>query len=438
MIFNPEKFNPEPLPEENEKPEIKKQDVENLEEDFSKKSLSEKVVSEFSTRKTELPGIEQERGVTFRFERGQIFKAYKILREQIKETEEKGEDITEKKGLLKEIREKAKLMEKDLDELNRQYYENVKNVEIKTEFGDFTIPVVELDLKKDIDPEKDTRVPYFFTGSIATNHHQSAAFSLALALDGHKVYIPIQPEQPYVKKPADFGEKLKNQGDLKIHSELAKQTIEKIGLKEVNLIGYSMGAATALELATDPDFAEKINDLTIIEPLGIEEKGFPQLVKEFGFNQAILKTVPSSEARIKTFFQGAKEGQGDFGLFLTTSKILSKKHFDQEKLKSLNPKGRFQVWVGNKSPVTNEKIAENLFLETEELRKAQNPDASPLEFYKVQGGDHGFPLMNALGFSRMMNEKKPKDQITTVKTSDMENSAMKRILKDIKNKKEKN
>lgn len=430
-MFNPER-SPFEQPQELPTEEVGKE-AEKLGEKLSEKSFGEKVVSEYQTKKAKIRGTEIERGAAFRFERGQIYKGYKILRAEIGEAEKRGEDTTKKKELLKEMRGRAKFMEKDLDELNRQFHENVRNVDVETKFGDFSIPIVELDLKKDLNPEEDKRTPYFFLGSIATNFHQSACFSLAMALDGHKVYVPMQPEQPAVKKPDNFGETLSQQGNLKPYAELAKKTIEKIGLKEFNLVGYSMGATTSLELATDPEL-QGLNDLTIIEPLGIEEKGLLKLGKEFGFNQAMLKTIPSSEARIKTFFQGAEAGQGEFGLFLKAGNILSKKHFDAEKLKAINPKGRFQVWIGTKSPVVSEKLAESVFEETEKLRQAQNSNSSPLEFYKVKGADHGLPMMNALGLSRMITGKKPSEQVTEVKMKDLENSAMARIIKDIKEK----
>src|SRR5437867_3593831 len=107
---------------------------------------------------------------------------------------------------------------------------------------------------------------------------------MARALEGHKVYVPMQVEQPSVKKPENFGEVLSKQGDLKPYSELAKKIIEQLGLQEFNLSGYSSGAAQALELATDPEL-QGLNDLTIMEPLGIQDKGFMRLGMEFGLSQ---------------------------------------------------------------------------------------------------------------------------------------------------------
>ena len=180
MLFNPEAGSRPP--EEEVQPKGGQRDFSDVKEQLGKelqhKTFSEKHFAEVQTREAPLRGAknpEQTRGETFRFERGQILKAYKILRDQIRDAKEHGEDTTKKKGLLKEIRGRANVLEKSLDELERQYYENVKTVEIETEFGKFSVPVVELDLrdKEDRGSEQDERTPYFLfvalTHSFATS-----------------------------------------------------------------------------------------------------------------------------------------------------------------------------------------------------------------------------------------------------------------------------
>ena len=423
-------------PREPEEEIPQRDEAENLQKELSKKSFKEKHFAEVQTREAPLRGAknsEQTRGETFRFERGQILKGYKILREQIRGAQERGEDTTKKKGLLKEIRSRAKVLEKNLDELERQYYEDVVNVDIETEFGKFSVPVVELDLKKEEekDGEEDKRTPYFLLGSVATNYHQTAALSMGLALEGERVLVPAWPEQAMVGRPDNFGELLKQQEGLKLHEEYAKQTIRQMDLKKVNLMGYSMGGAVSLELAQDPDFQE-LQDLIIVEPAGLEEKGLVGIGKDFALSEGLLKTLPYSEAMIKTLKQGARDDTGSIKFLIQDGRILGKKHFDAEKLAKINPKGRYQLWVGTKSSITNDKTAEKVFLEADEIRKQQNPDASPVEIHVVEGGTHGWPSINNLGFSRMLKEEEPKEQVSTVRISDLENSAMAGILEDIK------
>lgn len=409
-----------------------------LKKELQKKSFSEKHISEFQTRKAPIRGAENSeisRGEVFRFERGQIFKAYKILREQIKVAREKGEDVAKKKNLLKEIRRQAKVLEKNLDELNRQYYENVRNVEIKTEFGNFSVPVVELDLRRkkeeeegSEEAEKDERTPYFLLGSVATNYHQTAALSMGLALEGQRVLVPAWPEQEMVGKPDNFGELLKKQKNLRLHKEFAKQTVRSMGLDRVNIMGYSMGGAVALELAQDQDFQE-MQDLVVIEPAGLEKKGLTGIGKDFVLKEGLLKTFPYSEARIKTLSQGSKENKSSLGFLMEDGRILSKKHFDSEKLAKINPKGRYQLWVGTKSSITDYRTAEEVFLEAEKIRQQGDSNVNPVEIHVVNGGTHGWPCMNSLGFSRLLNEKESEEQVSVVKLSELENSGMEKILK---------
>lgn len=409
-----------------------------LENDFEKKSFLEKHFAEFQTKEAPLRGAEnkeQTRGEAFRFERGQIFKAYKILRDQILRAKERGEDAVDKEVLLDKIRVQAEISEKKLDELERQYYENGKTIEIDTEFGKFSVPVAELDLrsKEGGKTKEDERVPYFMLGSVAQNYHQMAAFAMGLALEGERVLVPTWPEQAIGGRPDNFGEILKKQNDLKIHKEYAKKTIEAMGLDKINLVGYSMGGAVSLELAQDPDF-NAIQDLTIIEPAGLEDKGIVKLAKDFALEEGILKTMPYSENRIKTMNQGKREEVLNLGLLMEDCKILSKKCFDENTLGKIHPKGRYQLWVGTKSSITDSKVAKDVFLEAEKNRQENNKEANPIEIYTVNGGTHGWPLVHNIGFSKMLrNEEAPKNQINSVELSTMENSVMAGILKDIKN-----
>ena len=138
----------------------------------------------------------------------------------------------------------GKCLEKKLDELERQYYENGKIIDIDTKFGKFSAPVVELDLRSQEEKEKqenEQRPPYFILGSVAQNYHQMAAFVSGLALNGERVLVPTWPEQA-ASRPDNFGELLKKQGDLEIHKEYAKKIIQALGLEKINLVGYSMGA----------------------------------------------------------------------------------------------------------------------------------------------------------------------------------------------------
>ncbi len=414
-----------------------------LEEKFKKKSFFERHFAEFQTRKVPIKGAEnpeEMRGETFRFERGQIVKAYGILRKEIEGAEEQGEEAEEEILLLDKIRDRAKVLESNLDRLERQYYENVKMVEIDTEFGKFTVPVAELDLRKTDNvegeeegstSEKDERIPYFLLGSVAVGYHQTAALSMGLALKGERVFVPTWPELSTVGRPDNFAEILGKQQDLSIHKEYAKQTIRKMGLEKINLMGYSMGAAVALDLAQDQDF-EEMQDLVVVEPPGLENKGLLGIGKDFGLDEGLLKTAPYSEAMIKLLKQGHKGDVQSMSMLIQDGRILGNQLFNAVDLSKINPKGRYQLWVGTKSSITDSELDKKVFLQADEIRKQNNSEASPIEIRVVEGGTHGFPSINNLGFSRMMLDKKiPEEQITTVDVNDLENSGMAGILMDI-------
>ena len=114
-----------------------------LEEKFKKKSFFERHFAEFQTRKVPIKGAEnpeEMRGETFRFERGQILKAYKILREQIRDAQVSGEDATEGKNLLKEKTTENK----------------VESPKVKTREEEIHIPSI--DEKKDKDTIKTNHI----------------------------------------------------------------------------------------------------------------------------------------------------------------------------------------------------------------------------------------------------------------------------------------
>src|SRR5579863_18234 len=110
-----------------------KKEAEKLGEKHAQKTWTEIYWAAYQTREskthgkkvkqeggTEVWGGKEERGASVRYERGQIFKAYKILRQEIQDAKEGSEDQAKKKGLLKELRLKAKEMERDLDNLEEQ------------------------------------------------------------------------------------------------------------------------------------------------------------------------------------------------------------------------------------------------------------------------------------------------------------------------------
>lgn len=421
------------------------QETKELEEKFSKKSLGEKLISEYQTRRVPEGQLEKriervERGENTRFERGQIYKAYKILRKEIQNAEKKGEDSVPKKGLLKEIRGRAKEMQRDLDELEHQLEDNVRVMEVETEFGKFSIPVTELDLQKELKPgEKDDRVPYVFWGGIRSTAKMNGCAVMALALVGQKVYVPMHLEQEAVEKPENLKKILRQRGSFEPHAKITRGIIDSLGLKRCNIVGYSAGAGialeTAIELSNDPGSKGLLNDLIVIEPLGLDEKGVAGLAIDFGIDAA-TKVVPSSEARIKVMRQGGETNKEDQKLDWETVHIMAKKQFTAERLSEIETSGSFQWWVGRSSTVTNLPLTERVIKKVHGLRQEKESNTSLPELNEVVGGTHSLLNMNALGLAEMFIEKRqdnPSVEPRVIKRKNLANSAMMCILEDIKN-----
>lgn len=157
-----------------------------------------------------------------------------------------------------------------------------------------------------------------------------------------------------------------------------------------------------------------------------------KLAKDFALEEGIIKTMPFSERRIKTMNQGKREEVLNVGFLVDDCKILCKKCFDKNTLAKINPKGRYQLWVGTDSSIASSNVAKEVFLDAEKLREENNEEFSLVEIYTVNGGTHGWPLVNNIGFSKMMmREEAPQNQVTPIDLSTMESSVMAGILKGI-------
>lgn len=446
-MFNPDQINLEaepqkamevPVPVRGLESSIIKE-AEILEGKLVEKSLVEKIGAEYQTKSSKINGGDIERGENTRFERGQIYKAYKILRTEIKDAEKRGENTVDKKGLLKEIRTRAKETEKNLDELETQLEKNIKVIDVETEFGKFSVPITELDLKRDLkEGEKDERTPYIFWGGIRSNAKMNGCALMALALTGQKVYMIPHLEQEKVGKPENFRETLVKQGDFKPHARITTEIIKNLGLERCNIIGYSMGAGvvleTAIELSSDPELKDLLNDLIVVEPIGLKDQSLTKLAAKFIYDGA-TKVSPSPEARIKIARQGLETNEGDNILAVEMGRIATKKHFTPERLGKIKATGSFQWWVGKASAVTDISLTERIVQETQNEMLEGNPSATLPELNELVGGTHGMLNMNSIGITKMFTEKRQKDEVIKVKNvqrKDLANSAMRFILEGIK------
>lgn len=371
-----------------------------------------------------------ERSEVNRFERGQILAAYKLLRQEIHEASKRGENAAETTGLLQKFRDRARQLEKDLDELNRQYYENLSTVTIETpEIGRHEVPVVLLDLHPKALGETDDRVPDYFINPYISNPHQTAAFTMARALEGHKVYAPYPPETEQVSNEG-WGKRLWKNGTFALHAQYHKEIIKSLGANRVNLVGASFGGGVALAVASDEEFTKQyINDLVVLEPVGLQNRSIPGIAWGFGVVEGFFNTARKPEANAKAWAQGGETFKKKGFQDLLVANMLRKKQLGHAELATIHPQGRYQVWVGTESPVASAHKTTQAILLAERARRTAHIGTTPVEIYQVQGGKHSFPFINYLGVSAVMDGPRPETHIVSLQPDELENSATAMLLR---------
>lgn len=433
-IYHEQKSDIEKLADE--KIELQKA-KEELQKQFNQKSPGEKK-AEYQTRESRGKIRSIERGESTRYERGQIYKAYKILRKDIQEAKKHGERAVGKRELLKEIRQKAKEVEADLDEAECQLIENIQMVDVDTSEGKFSMPVAVLDLKnpeasKDGE-QKDDRVPYVFWGGIRANEQMDGCAMMAMALAGHKIYHITHLEQNDVKKPENTRQIVAERGDFSLQGEITEKVVDALDLKKFNLMGYSTGASVALEAAirmSEDGTSEKINDMIVIEPLGLEKMGILKLAYNFGIKEAMINLRrEKAESDIKVMRQGGNTNKEDAKFsWLTTVRILSKKHFDADRLSKIKIGGKLQWWLGANSPATNKKLTEQVLRSVAD----KNPNVNQ-ELNIVEGATHSMLNMNALGLAQEFGKDRLKSNLGSpriLNRKDLVNSAARLIIEGV-------
>ncbi len=393
-----------------------------------------------STRETNIPGSDIHRGTVERFERGEFYRAYMDFRRRMRDAEKRGEDTTDKKEEFRIFRQKATEFKKKLDTLNKQFYpykNDWDRVDVSDpELGEHHIPVVTLDLNPPKEGEPDKRVPYFFVPTYIANPYQVAFLAMALALEGQKVHVMTYPEKYKMSESSpDWLKIVKNAGTLRPYAKLAQKVADGLILDNYNLVGTSMGAAVSLEMASDPASKGRINDLIIVDPPSLHDRNsWKMALYDYGLMEGVVEGL-DREIRIKAEQSerpdlDATMGRGGGWLeapFLWAP-ILAKGQITKDKLLRINPKGKFQVWIAEKSRVTGEK-AKKIILDAENSRMAANPDFSPMKLMFAKGLHHN-DLFSRLGVaSYITKEKDPEGTLINIDEKDLTHSVSQAILK---------
>lgn len=388
------------------------------------------------THESRVPGTEHRRELTTRWHRGELYRALRDLRREVSATKKSGGNVALAKERLRDFYRAEKKISRDLDELTRQLNSNVTEVELNTpEIGHHRLPVVTLDLHPPREGEKDDRVPTVFIGGIATSPYQQFELASAMALSGERVHCFTYPEHSTAKAPSDWTKRLQADGTYRLHAAALKETIQQLGLERVNLVGLSMGGSIAMEAASDPEFADRLNDLVVLEPVGLEEKSLTELGRDFVGKQVVGRTLFNPEGAVKSWRQGDSRGGAAGEAMRVDIDILRRRQITPEKLSSIHPRGRYVVAMGTESPMVDATAATQEFLQAESARRAAHSQGASIEILQVQSRDHSWPLVHALGLARWLKEPRHGDEnITTIGESDLEHSAASFILEATRNK----
>lgn len=351
------------------------------------------------------------------------------------------------------VRESRKLAE-NLDKLDTQFHTTGKFLEAgKSDKKKDSIYAVTLDLREPSD-EPDNRIPWVMIGGAYSTSEQNAALSMALALQGEKVVVLTHPEQMRdqegMRGPHDL---LKNtaQEDM----QMFKNAVGNSGLQKVNLLGDSLGGAFALAIASDPEFAKKIQieNVVLTQPVGFEPRAQKDLMAEGSAEER--RNVNDPEAKVIMAYQGntdAKRPSGaklhDVSLvkrmlesrkFISPGKASGTQINDTESIKNTltNISGDLEIWTNDgdnlsRSDVINDKLREAMNSISEE-------DRNRLSSYVISGARHNELIVHGFGFIRARREEQDARHIIgepqfgkTISLSAIERSGAEYLLKQMR------
>jgi hypothetical protein len=159
-----------------------------------------------------------------------------------------------------------------------------------------------------------------------------------------------------------------------------------------------MGGGIALEAAADPELRERVDELVVAEPVGLQERSWPELAS-FTAKQFIGRMVLRPEAAVKTWRQGNERGGAPPEAMRADIELLRHRRVTPTTLAAISPAQRYEVWVGRRSPIVEAGALTATLREVEAERQQRSPATAGLTVRVVDTADHNFPLMRALGLA---------------------------------------
>lgn len=382
------------------------------------------------TAEKKLPNTEpfdRKRTLDERFERGEMFRILKRIRRKIavSVTDEEKEVWRQRSHAVLEI---SRDIKNKLDILNRQYYspEYMQFVGVEVLGEQVEMPVRRYSLK---DNNAQSEPPIVIIGGATSGPTvtKSTAEAFALQYPKRDVYVIGYPESNQSKISADLPKKLKEQRSLATYTKLNKDVLLKMGFKNFDLVGLSMGGGIVLQAATDAEFARKINNLIAISPTNIQgTKGKKKIGFGFVKEVAYLRTHPKQWLRVPQVQPGYKlESHEGMGIAML-SEIAGQKSLSVDDLAGIHIQGRVVIETGEKDAVIS---CEQTKKETELANERRMTNGEkPIEFMEVLGGHHSLGGAYAAGIVALFRHTDilPKQ----IPISQLENSTAKVFVRE--------
>ena len=267
-----------------------------------------------------------------------------------------------------DLLEKVKKTARDLDKLNAQLRDpkNIANIPVTgPEIGEHTVRFHELDLFPPAEGQTDTRTPVILIGGGPSSGEKGVVpLSLALALAGHRVFIPTYPEKS-LTKPRDWQLRIAKyaQNSFRLHQEVFTQAIvgltKEKNITQIDLMGNSVGGYMALMIAANPPENISIRHVTSIAPVGFEDIPLPKRIWQFT-TQHSAQIAAHIEDKIKMSLEGENSVLPKPLDWLVLATLSCKKMFTPNVLARIQAQ-TCVIYTGDSDPLVNyRKIEETI------------------------------------------------------------------------------
>lgn len=319
------------------------------------------------------------------------------------------------------IEKDTQQLENRLDYLN--HYLHMKNISpeeplpkgvqlIKVnlpDVGEIGIRAVTLDSRTAEEKKNDIKPPIILITGWSADFKSTAAFEQLQALIGKRKLIGLSMPEHYTSvRPPGWDQKLRETRNYSIYGKVFTQAIKQLGLKEIDLQGYSAGGAATLALLEHQSQLPKeerliINNVDIFNPTGFEGQNLFQLFYDFVIAQGIQAVSDEALRRRAMLVQRGISDFTNTGALTAAKEILPNQAFTADSLSKVAPFAKeIRIWAGEMDNVAPVKPIQKIFNEYIE-ETSKNPDESLSKTQNIRlikgNGNHGSLISKAAYFA---------------------------------------